>query len=106
RRRSSEHGIGLERLGVHRGDRVLLMLPRVVEWWEAILGIMRIGAVSMPGSTLLTPKDIVYRANLAEPRVVITDAANAAKFDEVRAQCPSIEARIVVGGEREGWHSY
>jgi acyl-coenzyme A synthetase/AMP-(fatty) acid ligase len=78
----------------------------VVEWWESILGIMRIGAVSMPGTTLLTPKDIVYRANLAETRVVITDAASAPKFDEVRAQCPSIEVLIVVGEVREGWHSY
>src|SRR5262249_4770717 len=106
RRRSNRLANALEALGVHRGDRVFLMLPRLVEWWEAILGIMRVGAVSMPGTTLLTPKDIVYRANLAETRVVITDAANAPKFDEVRAQCPSIEARIVVGGEREGWHSY
>ena len=53
---------------VRRGDRVFLMLPRLVEWWESILGIMRLGAVSMPGTTLLTSKDIVYRANLAEAR--------------------------------------
>src|SRR5436309_3899372 len=106
RRRSNQLANGLERLGVRRGDRVFLMLPRLVEWWESILGIMKLGAISMPGTTLLTPKDIVYRANLAETRVVITDAANAPKFDEVRAQCPSLEVLIVVGGAREGWHSY
>jgi acetyl-CoA synthetase/medium-chain acyl-CoA synthetase len=60
----------------------------------------------MPGTTLLTPKDIVYRANLAETRVAITDAANAPKFDEVRAQCPALEILIVVGGEHDGWTSY
>jgi acyl-coenzyme A synthetase/AMP-(fatty) acid ligase len=106
RQRSNRLANALESLGVRRGDRVFLMLPRVVEWWESILGIMRIGAVSMPGTTLLTPKDIAYRANLAETRVVITDAANAPKFDEVRAQCPSIEVLIVVGEAREDWHSY
>jgi acetyl-CoA synthetase/medium-chain acyl-CoA synthetase len=106
KRRSNQLANALEALGVRRGDRVFLMLPRLVEWWEAILGIMRVGAVSMPGTTLLTPKDIAYRANLAETRVVITDAANAPKFDEVRAQCPSFEIMIVVGGQREGWHSY
>src|SRR6185503_19144148 len=100
RRRSNQLANALDRLGVRRGDRVFLMLPRLVEWWEAILGIMRVGAVSMPGTTLLTPKDIAYRANLAETRVVITDAANAPKFDEVRAQCPSFEIMIVVGGQR------
>jgi len=80
KRRSNQLANALEALGVRRGDRVFLMLPRLVEWWEAILGIMRVGAVSMPGTTLLTPKDIAYRANLAETRVVITDAANAPKF--------------------------
>lgn len=106
RRRSNRLANALEQLGVRRGDRVFLMLPRLVEWWESILGIMRAGAVSMPGTTLLTPKDIAYRANLAEARIAITDGANAPKFDEVRAQCPSLEILIVVGGEREGWHSY
>nr|HRC75856.1 AMP-binding protein [Kouleothrix sp.] len=106
KRRSNQLANVLEALGVRRGDRVFLMLPRLVEWWEAILGIMKVGAVSMPATTLLTPKDIAYRANLAETRVVITDAANAAKFDEVRAQCPSFEVLIVVGGERAGWVSY
>ncbi|MFN8496613.1 MAG: AMP-binding protein [Anaerolineae bacterium] len=106
RRRSNGLANALESLGVQRGDRVFLMLPRVPEWWEAILGIMKVGAVSMPGTILLTPKDIAYRAQAAETRVVITDAANAAKFDEVRGQCPSFQVMIVVGGEREGWLSY
>jgi acetyl-CoA synthetase/medium-chain acyl-CoA synthetase len=106
RRRSNQLANALEQLGVQRGDRVFLMLPRLAEWWESILGIMKLGAISMPGTTLLTPKDIAYRANLAETRVAITDAASAAKFDEVRAQCPALELLIVVGGERDGWTSY
>ena len=106
RRRSNQVANALQQLGVQRGDRVFLMLPRLVEWWESILGIMKVGAVSMPGTTLLTTKDIVYRANLSEARVVITDAANAPKFDEARAQCPSLEIMIVVGGERAGWTTY
>ena len=76
RRRSNQVANALAHLGVQRGDRVFIMLPRLVEWWETILGGMKIGAVSMPGTTLLTPKDIVYRANLAEAKVVITDAAS------------------------------
>ncbi|MFN8492734.1 MAG: AMP-binding protein [Caldilineaceae bacterium] len=104
--RSNQVANALAQMGVQRGDRVFLMLPRLVEWWETILGIMKIGAVSMPGTTLLTPKDIVYRANLAEAKVVITDAANAPKFDEVRAQCPSLQLYIVVGAERTNWVTY
>lgn len=106
RRRSNQVANALEQLGVQRGDRVFVMLPRLVEWWEAMLGIMKLGAVSMPGTTLLTPKDIAYRTQAAEARVVLTDAANAAKFDEVRAQCPTLAVSMVVGGERNGWISY
>lgn len=104
--RSNQVANALDQLGVQRGDRVFIMLPRVVEWWETILGVMKIGAVSMPGTTLLTPKDIVYRANLAETTVVITDAANAHKFDEVQAQCPTVKLRIVVGDARPAWTNY
>ena len=111
RRRSNRLANALEQLGVRRGDRVFLMLPRLAEWWESILAIMKIGAISMPGTTLLTPKDIVYRSSLAETRVAITDAAGAARFDEVRQQCPSLEIMIIVGaadgqGARPGWSSY
>ncbi|MCU0493947.1 MAG: AMP-binding protein, partial [Chloroflexaceae bacterium] len=106
RRRSNQVANALANLGLGRGERVFIMLPRLVEWWESILGIMKVGAVSMPGTVLLTPKDIVYRTNLAEASAVITDAASAAKFDEVRSQCPSLRHFIVVGGEREGWTSY
>ncbi|MCX6049690.1 MAG: AMP-binding protein [Chloroflexi bacterium] len=105
-RRSNQVANALAQLGVQRGDRVFIMLPRLVEWWETILGVMKVGAVSMPGTTLLTPKDIVYRTNLAEAKVIITDAANASKFDEVRAQCPALQIFIVVGGECPGWVTY
>ena len=55
---SSRAAHAFEKLGVRKGDRVLLMLPRVVEWWETMLGLMKLGAVGIPCTTLLTPKDI------------------------------------------------
>ncbi|MSP13213.1 MAG: acyl-CoA synthetase [Chloroflexi bacterium] len=106
RRRSNQMANALQQLGVKRGDPVFIMLPRLVEWWESVLGIMKAGAVSMPGTVLLTPKDIIYRTNLVKARVVITDIANAPKFDEVQEQCPSLQIRIVVGGDRPGWINF
>jgi acetyl-CoA synthetase/medium-chain acyl-CoA synthetase len=87
----------LNRLGTHTGENVLVMLPRVPEWWETMLGLMKLGAVGIPCTTLLTPKDIQYRAAIAEAAALVTDAAGAAKFDEVRAQCPTIRLVLVVG---------
>lgn len=105
-RRANQVANALEQLGVTAGDRVFLMLPRVVEWWEVILGCIKLGAVSMPATTLLTPNDIVYRANLAEARVVITDAANAPKFEAIRTECPALEVLLVVDAARPDWVSY
>src|SRR5678815_2472925 len=67
--------------GIRRGDRVLIILPRVPQWWIAMLGLVRLGAVPIPGTPLLTGKDIRYRIEAAEARAVITDADGAAKME-------------------------
>jgi acyl-coenzyme A synthetase/AMP-(fatty) acid ligase len=94
---SSRVAHALEKLGVRKGDRLLLMLPRIPEWWETMLGLMKLGAIGIPCTTLLTPKDIQYRAELAEAVGIITDDAGAAKFAQVRAACPSVRLALVVG---------
>jgi len=98
------------KLGIKKGDRVLIMLPRVPEWWESVLGLMKIGAIPVPCTTLLTPKDIQFRAEVAESSAIITDNEGAAKFDQVRSECPTVNAAIVVEPNadlgREGWVNY
>jgi acyl-coenzyme A synthetase/AMP-(fatty) acid ligase len=84
------------KLGIQKGDRVLVMLPRVAEWWETMLGLMKLGAISIPCTTLLTAKDIQYRADLAETVALVTDKAGADKLAQVRDQCPTIRVAVVV----------
>src|SRR5438093_4713083 len=97
----------LQRHGVAPGDRVIVQLPRVPEWWEVLLGCFKAGAVAVPGTVLLTPKDIHYRTTLAEGVAYVCDAENAAKVDEVRSDCPSLRELFVVGGDAgERWRSY
>ncbi|HEX6557256.1 MAG TPA: AMP-binding protein [Ktedonobacteraceae bacterium] len=98
-------------LGIRKGDPVLVMLPRLPEWWETILGLMRLGAIPIPCTTLLTPKDIQFRSEVAEARAFITDQEGAAKFDQVRAECPSVKYTILVDANadtagRENWTNY
>jgi len=96
-------------LGIKKGDCVLVMLQRVPEWWESVLGLMKLGAVPIPCTTLLTPKDIQFRAEVSEAAGFITDSEGAGKFDQVRAQCPTVQHTILVdapGASRAGWTNY
>ncbi len=88
----------LAALGIRPGDRVLLILPRIPEWWVVMLGLIRLGAVPIPGTPLLTAKDVAYRLAAAEVAAVITDVANAPKVDESFAG-----RRILVGGDLPRW---
>src|SRR6516162_1921 len=109
--RSSRAANALAKLGVQKGDCVLVMLPRIPEWWESVLGLMKLGAIPIPCTTLLTPKDIQFRAEVAEAAAFITDGEGAAKFDQVRAECPSVKHTILIDASagatgREGWTNY
>jgi acetyl-CoA synthetase len=89
-------------LGVGKGDHVFVMLPRVPEWYAALLGAMRIGAIPMPGPNLLTPKDIAYRFDQTGATAAITDEAGAGKVD---AAVPGLATRLCVGRAPAGWLS-
>lgn len=93
-------------LGVRQGDGAMLVLPRLPQWHSIVVGLMKLGAIPMPGTVLLTPKDYAYRINTAAAKVVIVDNANAAKVEEIRAECPTLQHLIVVGSPRPGWTAY
>lgn len=83
--------------GVRRGDRVLVMLPRIPQWWIAMLGLTRLGAVPIPATQQLSVRDVTYRLQAAEIRAVLTTGDAAAKvvgFDG---------AQFAVGGGPSGW---
>ncbi|MDA8335933.1 MAG: AMP-binding protein [Peptococcaceae bacterium] len=92
--------------GVGRGDVVVVVLPRLIEWWVVNLACLRAGIVVSPGTTQLTPKDMQFRCQTADAVGVLTDNANAAKVDEIKAACPTLKSFIVVGEDRPGWTTY
>ena len=103
RDRSDRMGRVLAGQGVIKGDRVFVMLPRVIGWYDTLLGTIKLGAIPMPGTTQLKAKDISYRINKAGASVVVTDAQGAAAVDAVKDQCPTLKTTIVVGGTADGW---
>ena len=96
----------LTKAGVRTGDTVIVMLPRVIPWWETFTATLRMGAVISPGTVQLSEKDLEYRINAAAATCVVTDSANAAKVDAVMANCPTLAVRIVTDSRRDGWIDY
>ncbi|MEJ8836440.1 AMP-binding protein [Ramlibacter sp. AN1133] len=88
--------------GVRRGDRILLMLGNEVALWEIMLAAMKLGAVVIPATTLLTAQDLLDRVERGHVKFAIAGAANAEKFADLPAGC----GRISVGGAAPGCHEY
>ncbi|MET0863780.1 MAG: AMP-binding protein, partial [Nakamurella sp.] len=92
----------LQANGVDRGDRIVLMLGNQLELWEIILAAIKLGAVIIPASTLLTPADLADRVQRGGARFVIARDVDAQSFRRV----PGIFIRIAVGRPVEGWIEY
>ncbi len=94
--------------GIGKGDRVMLVLYRRLEWWEAMLGLHKLGAVAIPAPAQLTPHDIEYRLNKAKAKAVIVDFSISARVDEARPNCPTLRLTAQVGGDSlpKGWLDY
>ncbi len=84
--------------GIRAGDPVMLMLPRIPEWWIAMLGLIRLGAVPVPCTPQLTTHDLSYRLKEGKIHAVITDGDGASKL-------PDFEGiKWLVGTSADGWH--
>jgi acyl-coenzyme A synthetase/AMP-(fatty) acid ligase len=92
--------------GVKRGDVVMIVLGRSIEWWEVFTACIRMGVVIAPGTTQLTSKDLEYRINTAKAACFITDNGNAPKLDAIVDKCPTLKCKLVIGGGRDGWLNY
>jgi len=89
----------LRERGVKKGDRIIVMLPRLPEWFISVIAAMRIGAVPIPCIEMLTPRDIEYRVENAEAEAVICRPEHATKFSAVESIIP---VKIALG-QVAGW---
>jgi len=82
----------LTRLGLKKGDRIIVMLPRIPEWQIGLVACMKIGAIPIPCIEMLTAKDVEFRVKDSGAIAVITTAANIKKFDA----CEALSIRLSV----------
>ena len=95
-------------LGIKRGDRVMLVLKRHYQFWFSMLALNKLGAIAIPAPNQLLEKDFEYRFNAGNVKAILctSDGDVADAVDAAAAKCQCLEKKIIVGGEREGWHSF
>ena len=92
--------------GIGKGDMVMLILKRSIEFWQTILALHKIGAIAIPATHLLTDKDLVYRNNAADVKAIVAteDDNLTAHVNLAMEKSPSVKQRIMVGKNiPEGW---
>uniref|UniRef100_A0A8D2LZ08 medium-chain acyl-CoA ligase n=1 Tax=Zonotrichia albicollis TaxID=44394 RepID=A0A8D2LZ08_ZONAL len=93
--------------GLQKGDRLILILPRIPEWWLVKVACMRAGIVIIPGTSQLSAKDILYRLQASKAACIVTTDKLAPAVDSVASQCQLLKTKLMVSkGSREGWLNF
>ncbi|MBQ8624344.1 MAG: AMP-binding protein [Oscillospiraceae bacterium] len=108
KRASSQTANYLKSLGIKRGDKVLLILKRHYQFWLVMIALHKLGAVAIPATNQLKEHDISYRINKAGVKMVICTADDgvAEQVDIASKETPTLETKLIVNGQRDGWRSF
>ncbi len=95
-------------IGIKRGDKVLLVMGRRYQFWFAMIGLNKLGAIAIPATNQLQAHDIEYRFKKAgiEHMICTIDGDVAQQADEAEKLYKPLKNKIIVGGEREGWRNF
>ena len=95
-------------MGIKKGDRVMLVLKRHYQFWFAILGLHKLGAIVIPATNQLQAHDFEYRFEAADVSAIIctADGDVAHQVDLAQQKCPVLTTKVLVGGKRDGWRDF
>ena len=95
-------------MGIRRGDRVMLVLKRHYQFWFAVLGLHKLGAIAIPATNQLLEKDFTYRFEAGKVKAILctADGDVASAVDAAAAKSPMLAHKIIVNGSRSGWRSF
>ncbi|KAK3089846.1 hypothetical protein FSP39_007052 [Pinctada imbricata] len=96
----------VDQCGLKAGDIVIVILPKIPEWWVISIGTIRAGVVMSSGTTLLRPKDIKHRCTISKAKCIITDKTSIHNVQSVLDDCPSVETKVFVGERSETPYTY
>ncbi|XP_069876328.1 acyl-coenzyme A synthetase ACSM5, mitochondrial-like [Dipodomys merriami] len=93
--------------GLQSGDRMMVVLPRLPEWWLVTVACMRAGIIMIPGISQLTEKDLKYRLQASRAKSIITSDALVPQVDAICHDCPSLQTKLLVSdNSHPGWMNF
>ena len=94
--------------GIGKGDPVMLILKRRFEFWFCTLALNKIGAITIPATHLLSTKDIVYRNNAADIKMIVSvpETEVIQHVEEAEGKSPTFTVKALIGKDREGWLNF
>ena len=95
-------------LGIKKGDKVMLVLKRHYQFWFAMIGLNKLGAIAIPATNQLQEHDFEYRFKSAGVKAIIctADGETASQVDIANEKCPDLQIKIMVNGSRDGWRNF
>ncbi len=105
---SSQAANYFKSIGIKKGDKVMLVLKRHYQFWFAVLGLHKLGAVVIPATHQLKDHDFEYRFNAADVKAIVctSDDGTPEQVDLAAKNAPSLQTKIIVGESREGWRNF
>ena len=94
--------------GIRKGDPVMLILKRHFEFWFCTLALNKLGAITIPATHLLSTKDIIYRNNAADIKMIVCvpDPEVIQHIEESESKSPTLKIKMMIGEERNGWLNF
>ena len=108
KRKSDQVASFYQSLGIGKGDCVMMMLKRRAEFWFSIVALHKLGAVAIPATHLLTPKDLIYRANSAKIKMIVSadEPIMIQHVNDCLKDAPSVKILVATGSyNKDGWYS-
>jgi len=108
RRESNRCANYFKSLGIKKGDRVMLVLKRHYQFWYAMIGLNKLGAIAIPATNQLQAHDFEYRFKSAGISAIVctADGDTAWQVDEAAKDCPELKVKLMVNGVRDGWRDF
>jgi len=107
KRASAQAANYFKAIGVKKGDRVMLVLKRRYQFWFAILGLHKIGAIAIPATSQLQAHDFLYRFNTAQVGYILcADNDTADQIDLAEEKYEGKLTKILLSDNREGWRNF